>query len=52
MTKPQLVGIVTIHKPDRSVGHFGGTVAAPPAVRMMERTLVYLHVAPDQVDNH
>jgi cell division protein FtsI (penicillin-binding protein 3) len=47
-TDPKLVGIVTIHKPDKSVGHFGGTVAAPAAIRMMERVLVYQHVKPDQ----
>ena len=48
MTAPKLVTVMSIHKPDKAVAHFGGTVAAPGAVRIMERSLVYMHVAPDQ----
>jgi cell division protein FtsI/penicillin-binding protein 2 len=48
VTNTRLVGVMTVHKPDKSIGHFAATVAAPGAVRMMERSLVYLHVKPDQ----
>ncbi len=48
MKDPRLVLIVTLHKPRH--GYFGGTVSAPAAVAMMERALMYLQVAPDQVD--
>jgi cell division protein FtsI/penicillin-binding protein 2 len=47
VAKPQLVALMAIHRPDRSLGYFGGTVSAPGAVRMMERSLVYLRVPPD-----
>lgn len=43
----RLVAIVTLHRPDRRTGHFGGTVAAPAAVAIMERSLMYLQVPGD-----
>ncbi len=49
MTHPELVCVVTIHKPDRKLGHFGGTVAAPAATALLERSLLYMQVKPDQV---
>ncbi len=48
MTSPRLVVAVTLHKPDRSLGHFGGTVAAPAATKILERTLQYMQVPGDQ----
>ena len=49
VSSPRLVTVMAIHKPDRSLGHFGGVVAAPGATRLMERSLMYMHVAPDQM---
>jgi cell division protein FtsI (penicillin-binding protein 3) len=48
MTAPKVVAIVTIHKPDPSLGHFGGTVAAPAATAIVERTLLYEQVPGDK----
>jgi cell division protein FtsI/penicillin-binding protein 2 len=48
MTAPKVVCIVTIHKPDPSMGHFGGTVAAPAATAIVERTLLYEQVPGDK----
>jgi cell division protein FtsI/penicillin-binding protein 2 len=39
---PKIVVAMVIHEPDRKLGHFGGTVSAPAAVRVIERTLGYL----------
>jgi len=44
---PKLVAIVTLHKPDLKKGYYGGTVAAPAAVAIMERSLMYLQVPCD-----
>lgn len=44
--KPRVVVVSVIHRPDKSKGHFGGTVAAPAAMRVIEQTLPYLGVAP------
>ena len=48
MTSPRLTVVVTLHKPDRSLGHFGGTVAAPAATKILERSLLYMQVPGDQ----
>jgi len=48
VTSPRLVVVVTLHKPDRSLGHFGGTVAAPAATKILERALLYMQVPGDQ----
>ena len=49
MSGPKLVALVTLHKPDKSLGHFGGPVAGPAASRILERCLMYLQVPGDQV---
>lgn len=46
LDNPRLVIGCFIHKPDRSVGHYGGTVAAPPVMKVMEESLLYLGVPP------
>jgi hypothetical protein len=33
-----------IHEPDKSLAHYGGTVAAPGAAKLIERVLSYLQV--------
>ena len=49
MADPRLVAIVTLHKPDpKKGGYFGGTVSAPAAAAIMERSLLYLQVPGDQ----
>jgi len=44
MEDPKIVVAMVIHEPDRKLGHYGGTVSAPAAVRVIERTLGYLQV--------
>lgn len=46
LDKPRLVIGCFIQKPDKKVGHYGGTVAAPPVMKVMEESLLYLGVAP------
>jgi cell division protein FtsI/penicillin-binding protein 2 len=41
---PRLVVAMVIHDPDKSLAHFGGTVAAPAASAVLERSLEYLQV--------
>jgi cell division protein FtsI (penicillin-binding protein 3) len=48
MARPRLVAVVTLHKPDFKSGYYGGTVAAPAAVAIMERSLMYMQVPGDQ----
>lgn len=43
---PRIVVAMVIHEPDASLGKYGGTVSAPAAVRVIERTLGYLQVQP------
>lgn len=44
LENPKIVVAMTIHKPDRSLGWYGGTVTAPAAVRLIERVLAYMQV--------
>ena len=44
--QPRLVIGCFIHKPDRKKGHYGGTVAAPAVMEVMEQALLYLGVPP------
>jgi len=44
---PKLVTVVTLHKPNLAKGYYGGTVAAPAAVAIMERSLMYMQVPSD-----
>ena len=43
---PQVVAAFIIHEPDKSLAHYGGTVSAPGAVKMIERVLAYQQVPP------
>jgi len=47
LEKPRLVVLCVIEDPDRSIGHFGGIVAGPVVVNVMNRALEYLGVASD-----
>jgi len=41
---PRVVIAVAVNEPDRSIGYYGGTVAAPVAKKILEATLPYLGV--------
>jgi cell division protein FtsI (penicillin-binding protein 3) len=45
---PTLVVLVMIRQPQRSIGYYGGTVAAPAVREVMRRSLAYLGVSPDK----
>ncbi|MCC7349274.1 MAG: penicillin-binding protein 2 [Phycisphaerales bacterium] len=42
---PRLVIAMVVHDPERKLGHYGGTVTAPAAVRTLERALAYMQVS-------
>ncbi|HUU08971.1 MAG TPA: penicillin-binding protein 2 [Phycisphaerae bacterium] len=41
---PRVVVLVSVNEPDKSIGYYGGTVAAPAARKILERALPYLGV--------
>jgi cell division protein FtsI/penicillin-binding protein 2 len=41
---PRVIIAMIIHEPDKSIAHYGGTVSAPAAGRVLERTLAYLQI--------
>jgi len=43
---PRVVIAVAVNEPDRSIGYYGGTVAAPVAQKILTRALPYLGVQP------
>ena len=43
---PKIVLAFIIHEPDKSIAHYGGSVSAPGAKRLIERALTYLQVQP------
>ena len=43
---PRVVVLVAVNEPDRSLGYYGGTVAAPAAKKILAEALPYLGVAP------
>jgi len=45
---PRLVLAVCVNEPDRSIGYYGGTVAAPVARQVLARALPYLGVEPTE----
>ncbi len=53
LNRPRIVVVTTIHRPDKAIGHYGGTVAAPATKRIVEQALEYMGVpydADEQVD--
>jgi len=50
--RPEVLCLISVYWPDRSLGHFGATVAAPYVRKVLERTLAYLNVPPDQPDRN
>jgi cell division protein FtsI (penicillin-binding protein 3) len=49
--RPRLVVGCFIRQPDKSKGHYGGLVAGPAVMRVIEQTLAYLHVAPNDPED-
>lgn len=47
-TDPELVVFVGVFKPKKSIGYYGGTVAAPPVREILAHALAYLQVPADQ----
>jgi cell division protein FtsI/penicillin-binding protein 2 len=41
---PRIVVTMIIHEPDKALAHYGGTVAAPGAAKLIDRALAYLQV--------
>ncbi|HHH76689.1 MAG TPA: penicillin-binding protein 2 [Phycisphaerae bacterium] len=50
VSNPAVVCLVSIYKPDKSKGHYGGTVAAPAVARVLEQSLEYLRIPPDKIN--
>ncbi len=48
---PRLVVACVVHQPEKSKGYQGGTVAAPAVRAVVEQTLQYLGVPPQQPDD-
>lgn len=44
---PQLMVLVAIRRPDKSIGYYGADVAAPVAGEILRHSLAYLQVPPD-----
>jgi cell division protein FtsI/penicillin-binding protein 2 len=50
--RPAAVCLISIYRPDRSKGYYGGVVAAPYVADVLEKTLTYLQVPPDVPARH
>ncbi len=47
---PQLVVFVGICRPKKSIGYYGGTIAAPVVKEILTHALAYLQIPPDRPD--
>ncbi|HOD81648.1 MAG: Stage V sporulation protein D [Planctomycetes bacterium ADurb.Bin126] len=47
-SRPRILCLISIYRPVRSKGYYGGTVAAPYVKQVLEKTLAYLDVPPDR----
>ncbi|MEI6023983.1 MAG: penicillin-binding protein 2 [Phycisphaerales bacterium] len=45
---PRIVCLVVLDDPDKSKGHYGGSIAGPVCRKMIDATLNYMGVEPDQ----
>ena len=43
---PEVLAICVVDSPDKSIGYYGGTVAAPAVRRVIERSLLYMGIEP------
>jgi cell division protein FtsI (penicillin-binding protein 3) len=46
--RPAVLCVISIYKPDRTLGYYGGTVAAPYVGQVLAQSLEYLDVRPDR----
>ncbi len=46
--RPEVLCLISIYSPDETLGHYGSTVAAPYVRQVLQRTLAYLNIPPDQ----
>ena len=47
LENPRVVVMVVVDEPDRSIGRYGGSVSAPAARQILEKTLAYLGASDD-----
>ncbi|MFT4555657.1 MAG: cell division protein FtsI (penicillin-binding protein 3) [Planctomycetaceae bacterium] len=45
---PRVIVLVVVDEPQSGSTHYGGTIAAPAAAKILSRSLMYLRVPPDQ----
>lgn len=45
---PKVIVLVVVDEPQSGSTHYGGTIAAPGAAKILSRSLMYLRVPPDQ----
>lgn len=45
---PRVIVLVVVDEPQSGSTHYGGTIAAPAAAKILSRSLVYLRVPPDR----
>ena len=45
---PKVIVLVVVDEPQSGSTHYGGTIAAPAAAKILSRSLMYLRVPPDQ----
>lgn len=50
VTDPQLVVLVSVTRPNKRIGYYGATVAAPVVGEILTHALAYLQVAPDRTE--
>ena len=48
VSNPRVVCLISVHRPRRSLGYYGGTVAAPYVKDVIERAMVYYDIPPDR----
>ena len=41
---PRIVVAMILHEPDRSIAHYGGAVSARGAMKIVDRTLLYMQI--------
>jgi cell division protein FtsI/penicillin-binding protein 2 len=45
-SNPQVVAVVSVRRPDKKIGHFGGTVSAPAVHDILKAYFEYMHIPP------
>lgn len=47
---PRVLCLVSVYWPNKSIGYYGGTVAAPAVKEVLEQTMAYYNVPPDRTE--